>query len=102
MSGPQAEDPNPENHGIRLSPQAPIARVKSMLGERAYVEFANGNAGWVSREGGLDVEEGNVVLVSTEGVEVIPDEMWPEDDWIAVVRIKLNDVTVVDANGRWK
>jgi transitional endoplasmic reticulum ATPase len=96
------DDQNGENQDLVLSPQATLARVRLVLGERAYLEYSNGNAGWASREGGLQVAEGNVVLVSAAGLEVVPDEMWPEEEWIAVVRIKLDDVTVVDANGRWK
>jgi len=30
-----------------------------------------------------------------------PDKMWNPDPQIAVVRLKLDDITIVDTGGRW-
>ncbi len=29
-----------------------------------------------------------------------PDMVWPEEPWIGVVRLRLEDITAVDVNGR--
>jgi transitional endoplasmic reticulum ATPase len=75
-----------------------------MAGDRAYITFTNGNSGWASpREGGeLDVTVGDVVLILPNNLEVVPSELWPDEDTIAVVKIKLPDITIVDTKGAWK
>jgi len=47
---------------------------------------------------------GDVVFVRDEDnhLERAPKELWPSYTWVGVVRLKLNDLTVIDTNGRWK
>jgi len=84
-----------------------LAKVRSIDsdGNRVYLEFRNGTTGWV---GGADLSlysAGAVVLVHAERnyIELAPDELWPEESWVGIVRLKTQEATVVtDSNGRLK
>jgi transitional endoplasmic reticulum ATPase len=82
-----------------------LAKVRSIDsdGNRVYLEFRNGTTGWV---GGADLSlysAGAVVLVHAERnyIELAPDELWPEETWVGIVRLKTKEATVLtDSNGR--
>src|SRR5260221_4906117 len=84
-----------------------IAKVRSVDdgANRLYLDFRNGTTGWV---GGTDLSQytaGSVVLVQPEKnyIEIAPDELWPEESWVGIVRLKTQDASVVtDSNGRLK
>ena len=88
------------------SPASYVARVRSVEddGYRFYIEYRNGLVVPVNSSGPVDFEVGSVVLVSPDStrIEPAPDELWPEESWVGVVRLISDDITVVDANGRWR
>lgn len=89
-----------------IGPLSSVARVRSVSVDRRrlFLEFRNGLIGTVDAEDPFDVDRGAVVLVRHEDnqIEVAPDDLWPDESWVGIVRLKLPDVTVVDSGGRWK
>ena len=45
---------------------------------------------------------GDVVIVRDHALELLADELWVEQTWVGVVKIKKPDRTVIDAGGRWQ
>ena len=84
-----------------------VARVRAIdnNGRRLYLDLRNGQTATVDGQNPFEFELGSVVLITPEGnqIEKAPDELWPEEAWVGVVRLKLDDITIVDAgSGRWK
>ena len=90
----------------QTSPPSYVARVRAVEddGYRIYLEYRNGLVATVNSSAPLDFEVGSVVLVWPDSthIEPAPDELWPEESWVGVVRLISDDITVVDASGRWK
>lgn len=65
----------------------------------AYVDLINGSV--ATAEGGVrGWQPGDVLLVNDDGVTPAPPELWPHDGiWVGVVRLRLDDITVVEVNG---
>lgn len=92
-----------------------VGRVSAISadGMRIWIRMAEGGTATVDSRGEqLEVPVGTVVLVrqADNHLELAPPEVWPADDeedpradsrWIGVVRIRLDDVTVIDTGGRW-
>jgi len=85
-----------------------LARVTGRSDDegRIFLELRNGNNGWFESLDGETYSDGEVVLI-TEGdhgksIERMPDEVWPEEEWVGVVKIKLPDVTIIESGGRNK
>ncbi|MDQ3817761.1 MAG: AAA family ATPase [Acidobacteriota bacterium] len=89
-----------------MSPSSNIARVRAVnpSGNLLYLELRNGQIATVSSSQPLGFKVGSIVLVRSEDdyIELAPDELWPEESWVGVVRLKHADITIVDSNGRWK
>lgn len=90
-----------------MSAPSAVARVRAVEddGCRLYLELRNGLTATVNSSNPLEFEVGSIVLVRPEQnyIELAPDELWPEDSWVGVVRLKLTDTTVVaDSAGRWR
>lgn len=66
-----------------------------------YFEYLDGTQGHAISDYPIPFERGSVVFISGSSMRPAPDEMWDPDPQIAVVRLKLDDVTVVDTGGRW-
>ncbi len=90
----------------QISPVSTVARVRTIDHDyrRLYLEFRNGLVAAVDVQDPFEFDEGSVVIVRQEDdhVEVAPDELWPEESWVGVVRLVLPDEAVVDASGRWR
>jgi transitional endoplasmic reticulum ATPase len=90
----------------QISPRSNVARIKHVGddGWTLYLEFPNGQTATASGDFAFNPEVGEVLLVRPEDsyLEPAPDELWPEDTWVGVVRLKRADVTIVDTNGRWR
>lgn len=91
----------------QMSALSTVARVRAVDcdGCRLYLEFRNGQTATVDNYDPFDFDIGSVVLVRHEEnhIELAPDELWPEESWVGVVRLKLPDMTIVDSGGgRWK
>jgi transitional endoplasmic reticulum ATPase len=88
-----------------------VARVRAVDPDaaRLYVEFRNGLFATLDGLNPFDISPsgfgiGRKVLISEhyDHVELAPDELWPEEPWVGVVRIKLDDATVVESAGSWR
>lgn len=88
-----------------------VARVRAVDPEaaRLYLEFRSGAFATVDGLDPFDTSPtgfgvGRRVLVREKDdyVELAPDELWPEDPWVGVVRIKLEDTTGIDSGGNWR
>lgn len=84
-----------------------LARVigVSADGRRVFFDLRNGNSGWFDQDGD-GYRTGDVILISGESpgqrVDRVDASVWPDDIWIGVVKIKLDDVTVIEASGRYR
>ena len=84
-----------------------LARVTGVSadGHTVFFDFRNGDSGW-SDQGGDDLSTGDVILISGEGpgqhAVRVDASAWPDDLWVGVVKIKLDDVTVIEMSGRFR
>ena len=82
-----------------------LARVTGVSpdGHTVYFDLRNGKSGWLDHVTDA-FSTGDVILISGEGpgqrVDRLDASAWPDDLWVGVVRIKLDDVTVIEASGR--
>lgn len=83
---------------------ARVTRV-SADGSRAFLDLRNGNSGWFDQQSD-DFSPGDVVLISGESpnqqVDRVEASAWPDELWVGVVKIKRDDVTVIEASGRYR
>jgi transitional endoplasmic reticulum ATPase len=84
-----------------------VARIRAVTdsARRLYLEFRNGSVGSVDAEQPMQFSVGQVVLViqdadGSQRLEPAPSDLWGDEPWVGVVRLKLEDVTIVDAGGR--
>ena len=90
----------------QISALSNVARVRAVEndGHRLYLEFQNGFITTVdNNKEPFEFGTNSIVLVqlNEQYIEAAPEESWPEDSWIGVIRLKLPDITVVGTNGRW-
>lgn len=85
-----------------IGPRSDIARVLAVTdeGRCLYLEFRNGQSGTARSDSPFDIPPGSVVLVQPDRIDVAPKEVWPEESWVGVIRLKLPDLMVVDTGGR--
>jgi transitional endoplasmic reticulum ATPase len=81
---------------------------------RLWIHLAEGGTATIdSSEDPFELAVGTVVLVRSEDnfFQLAPDEVWPAEDdaqvdsdelWVGVVKLRRDDVTIVDAGGRWR
>lgn len=98
---------DPMNTFDQMSDPSIVARVRAIVhdGRRLYLELRNGQTVTVDNSDPFDYEIGSIVLIRPDQnhIEPAPDDVWPEDSWVGVVRLKLEDITIVDSGGgRWK
>jgi len=83
-----------------------LARVRSSAdnGRHLVLEFRNGQVATVDSPDDTPFRVGDVVLVDVDNnrLDLGAADLWPEESWIGVVRLILDDVTVVDVDGRFK
>jgi transitional endoplasmic reticulum ATPase len=78
-----------------------LARISQVFdGTRLYVENPNGNIGWIDTSETDGFKPGQVVLVFSDHIEPAPPDMWREDSYVSVVRLKSEDSTVVEFSGQ--
>jgi transitional endoplasmic reticulum ATPase len=91
----------------QISTISNVARVRAVEddGHLLYLEFPNGLITTVvNHQEPFEFAAGSVVLVRVNEnyIESAPDELWPEQSLVGVVRLRLPDITVVDSGGgRW-
>lgn len=66
-----------------------------------YLEYLDGSAAHATSDSAIPLEVGTVVFISGSSMRPAPVELWSPDPQVAVVRLKHDDVTIVDTGGRW-
>ena len=97
-----------EKLDIELSPEGQLAKVTAVSEDRlrVFVEYRDGRAGWFdhSYPSADAIVTGDVLFISrnedASQATKVPGGMWPEQLWIGVVKIVLDDVTIIDSNYR--
>jgi hypothetical protein len=88
----------------QIGPRSQVARIRHVSddGRQLHLEFPSGQSATVDAQQPFDLPVGSVALVRVEDnhIEPAPDELWPDEPWVGVVRLRLDDVTVVDQSGR--
>ena len=92
-----------------FGPVGTLAKVTAVSKDANYVYFdlRNGNTGSIEN---VDEEYsvGDVLLISggpdNESYEhkKVPNDTWPNEHWVGIVKIKLPDVTVIDSGARFR
>ena len=77
-----------------------FARVRFVKDKRIYVQRPNGDVGHVTTNDPVDYAPGTPILIFSDRIEEAPEEVWSHENWVAVVRIKNDDVTVIDVAGQ--
>lgn len=98
-----------------ISGEGRVALVKELgqEGRLLYVELDNGTTATVrSNDAPFTLTEGDVILIwpNERRFEPAPRSLWPhekkvrgaDDQRVAVVRLRHDDLTVVDEGGRWR
>lgn len=93
-----------EGDEIDVGRQGNLARVRHISedGCQLWVELRSGHFATVTWDQPFDLETGDVVLLHDGAVERAPEGLWAEETWVGVIKLKLDDVTVVDGGGRWR
>lgn len=91
----------------KMSDPSTVARVRAIDydNRRLYLELRGGQTATVDNPDLFDFEIGSILLIrpNDNHIELAPDEIWPEESWVGVVRLKLEDITIVDSGGgQWK
>lgn len=88
---------------VELSPRGDIARVSAIAddGYRLHLEYPSGQSATVDPPEPLGWPVGTVVAVNAAEsyIDRVPDNLWPDKSWVGVVRLRLDDVTVIDSSG---
>ena len=83
-----------------------LGRVRAVDEDKdtLYVELKNGHIVTIEEIESPAPPVGTPVVVDSNftSYEVAPCDLWPSDDWVGVVRLRRDDVTVVDGRGTWK
>lgn len=77
-----------------------VARIREIIDRhRIYIEMPNGNVGWTDISDSAEFFVGQVVLILNDHIESAPEDLWHEEPFISVVRIKNDDTTVLEFAG---
>lgn len=89
---------------VDVGPPGTLGRVRhaSEDGRQVTIELRGGQIATVTSNDPTGLTVGNVVIVREHSLERAPDELWVEQTWVGVVKIKLPDRTVIDGGGRWQ
>ncbi|MCZ7547637.1 MAG: hypothetical protein M5U11_00575 [Anaerolineales bacterium] len=70
---------------------------------RIFIEFPNGNTAILLDADDYDLEIGSIVFIdpTSNHIGIAPANMWPDAPFCGIVRLKLDDVTIIDTGGRW-
>jgi transitional endoplasmic reticulum ATPase len=89
----------------QANPVSNIAKIRAIDDSRCrlYLEFPNGTFTTVVNEEPFEYVVGSIVFVgiNTNFIDSAPDSLWPDQSFVGVVRLRLPDITIVDAGGRW-
>jgi transitional endoplasmic reticulum ATPase len=96
------EDDNEDD--LEITSPGTLARVRYVSPDKCQLslEYRSGLFASVSSSSPFEIDVDDVVLVRDTSLETAPSDLWTDETWVGVVRIKSDDVTVVDASGRWR
>lgn len=89
---------------VDVGPSGVLGRVRHITddGRQITVELRNGQIATATSNDPTELVVGNVVTVRDDALDRAPDELWVEQTWVGVVKIKRPDRTIVDGGGRWQ
>lgn len=83
-----------------------LARVRRVAddGQSVFLQYLNGLVIVVTNDFEVEPVVGQIVLVNPDDVSLtlVPSDLWPQENWVGIVRLKLDDVTVVETHGQWR
>lgn len=91
---------------MRLGPAGDLVRVRWIDEDRcrAFLELRNGQTATLNSDDPVDWGVGSVLLMTRDGertsVDRVPTDLWPEESWVGVVRLHLDDCLVVETSGQ--
>ena len=95
---------------MQIGPEGILGRVTATCDEgfSGCIDLRSGKtATFQNVTEALDV--GDIVLISGDpetgeaiALERVPSSAWPNEFWVGIVKVKLNDITVIDASGRFR
>jgi len=87
-----------------ITPAATLARVRHVHADGAvYVELRNGLFATITGGEIPELAAGDLIFIRSDNnsIDVAPRDLWPEELWVGVIRLKRDDVTILaDPNGR--
>lgn len=92
---------------VTFGPTGQLAKVTAISDDRSKVFFdlRNGLTGSLESDY-QDFFIGDVLLIpndpDSQSVERIPTSAWPDEFWVGIVKIKLEDITVIESHGRFR
>ena len=90
---------------IKMGTEGRVAKVTSISEDdyRVYIEYRNGTTTWFEQSETI-LGQGDIIFMSTTEdattVTKMPSSAWPDYLWVGIVKLKHQDVTVVEADGR--
>ena len=90
---------------IQLGPAGHKVKVTAVSedGCRVFLEYRNGVSSWFDQQDSEFIKGDVLLLLDEDGLQQakkLPGTAWPDQLWIGVVRIKLEDITVISTEGR--
>ena len=85
---------------MEFGPAGYLAKITAIDKEHVFFDKRNGQSGWFYQSE-AKFAVGDVLHISggagNEQVEPLPNSTWPEEVWVGVVMLKLQDITVIDS-----
>ena len=99
-----AEYHDDDEGGLEVGPPGTLGRIRHVSedGHQLTVELRGGQIATVTSNDATELAVGDVVTVRDNALDRVPDELWVEQTWVGVVKIKRPDRTVIDSGGRWQ
>lgn len=89
---------------LEVRPPGTLGRVRHVGedGRQVTVELRSGQIATATSNDPTELRVGDVVSVRDHALDRLPDDLWVEQSWVGVVKIKRPDRTVIDGGGRWQ
>lgn len=89
---------------FRIVRSGSLVRVRSVNedGRVVFFEHPNGAVGYATSSLPMEFAVGDLLIAGDDEFIPAPAELWRSDPWVGVVRLKLDDITVIDSGGRWQ
>src|SRR5438132_14286322 len=93
-----------EADAVKVGRPGNLGRIRTVTegGCQLNVEVRGGQFVTATWDRPFELAVGDVVILHEGAVERVRSELWVEESWVGVVKVKLDDVTVVDGGGRWR